>query len=112
MKKSRIGDYGPTHYKAFTSFASDIDLTAQSGMPKWEAERLYVYNGTGAVANLVIAMTLAGADVSIPIPGGAAADDGWSETLDLPVQKIDTTTGTLTVVAFWWHDGDPTHLNA
>lgn len=105
MKKSRTGQVPPTHYKAFTSFASDVDLTAQSGMPNHDAERLYVHNGTGADVSLVVAKTLTGADVTIPIPGGAAAADGYHVILDLPVEKIDTTTGTLTVIAFWWWDG-------
>jgi hypothetical protein len=100
-KKSSVGTVNPTHYRRFTSFSSDVDLTAQSApVPQQEAERLECDNQTAAAIDIVIRGPDA-VNVTFSVPANSI------RVIRGPVSAIESTgTGAMTQVhAFWWKDG-------
>lgn len=103
MKKSRVGEFNPTHFRTFTTFTTDVDLTAQSGCPPYEAERLEVTNETAGALDITVRGPDA-VDVEIDVPANTV------RVVRAPVYAIDADTDdTLTsVTAYWWWDGSVT----
>lgn len=92
-------------FRTFTSFVSDIDLTAQTGCPKYPASRIEVTNNEATVQDIVIRGTDA-VDVAIGCPPTDV------HCIDAVVAAIEST-GTETiasVTAYWFNDGS-TPLN-
>ena len=93
--------------RAFTSFGSDIDLTAQSGCPQGPPEQLDIYNNDTADQNIVL-----------------QGPDGENNTIICPpaftriIYKTKTNkiiasgTGTIAQVVAYWHNIGNPKLNA
>ena len=89
------GDKPANITRGFNSFGSDVDLTTQSGCPRYCAGRLVVSNTAGSTQTL----SYDGPDgtaVALSVP------DGTVFSLDAQVQTINSATGTLTIIAQWW----------
>lgn len=92
--------------RTFTSFASDIDLTAQTGCPKYPASRIDVTNNEATVEAIVIRGTDA-VDVSVDCPPVDV------HIIDAVVAAIESTgTGTIASVTAYWFDDGTAALNA
>lgn len=90
----------PPIFRSFTSFASDIDLTAQSGCPKYPAARVEVHNDATTTQDIVLRGPDA-TNVTFEVPADSI------RVIEGQIAAIEAT-GTETiasVTAYWWDDG-------
>lgn len=96
MRKSRL-DRPATHRRVFAAGVA-VDLTAQSGCPPYEAERLIATNTTAGALNL----HHAGKDAAVQqlaIPAASMSPPLDDAVFTVPVGNA------CPFIAYWWWDG-------
>lgn len=85
-----VGPY--VDVQQFTTFTSDLDLTAQTGFPQRPARALRVEDVTGGTT-LAIQMTESAADRTLTVAAG--------DLIEGTIHKIDNTTDVARVTVWW-----------
>lgn len=86
--------------RGYAVFSSDRDMTRQIGCPPYPPGEVIVANNEGT-DQVFSYDTLDDTAVSITVPPGKVLK------IDTQVKRINSTTGTVHVVANWWADGKP-----
>lgn len=96
MRKSRLY-HASTHRRVFAAGVA-VDLTAQSGCPPYEAERVIATNTTAGALNF----HHAGKDAAVqqlPIPAASMSPPLDDAVFSVPVGNA------VPFIAYWWWDG-------
>lgn len=96
----RIDLQAATHIRSFTSFGADIDLTTESGCPKYPPSYVEVHNDEATTQDIGLRGGDA-TDVAVEVPADSV------RVIEFQAHAIDAgTTETISsVTAYWWHDG-------